>query len=329
MTTASPLSGNSKTAQHRRLDLFMTPTTQGSSSPSCLPDTPLFSSRCYYLGTFPHIMPSKSSPLKQQMTIDVEHDLIRELELLRDVAKRARKSDDKDDDEDLHLSTLLLTTNSLPVYMVCHLIYMALQGLTALHSLDIIHTDFEPDNILIHNLDYSDEEILTKFLPDSPVEIPENRSPKTQHIPHRWTYNSNNGAYGSAAVFSRYACDRNKDFDKDGDLLRRVPAQKPSITLEEALRRNSDSESKIPPGLTDMEEVMSASDVILKGGQAVPTSKRAELLALLNSDSPPHPGPGRTGVENVKQTSGMAELEEEMTCPLTPSSIYDALETKE
>lgn len=68
MTTASPLSGNSETAQHRRLDLFMTPTTQGSSSPSCLPDTPLFSSRCFYLGTFPHIMPSKCSPLKQQLT---------------------------------------------------------------------------------------------------------------------------------------------------------------------------------------------------------------------------------------------------------------------
>lgn len=114
-------------------------------------------------------------------------------------------------------------TNYLPVYMIRHLIYMVLQGLTALHSLNIIHTSeaihksnwltlhfsdecmylywtspFKPDNILIHNLDYSDEEKLTKFLADNPVETLENGLPKSQPIPHRWTYN--NSAYETELI---------------------------------------------------------------------------------------------------------------------------------
>ncbi|KAJ3903790.1 kinase-like domain-containing protein [Lentinula edodes] len=236
----------------------------------------------------------------------------------------ARESDDKDDDEDCEgfervpilldhftvtgpggdrrhfclvqnlystfVSALRCSspTNSLPVYMVCHLIYMALQGLTALYSLDIIHTDIKPDNILIHNLDYSDEERSTKFLAVNPVETLENGSPKTQHIPHRWTYKSLDfspavdiWAIGYltfellvgrclfypeggkeleswsveddhlAKMMELTGQQRDKDFEKDGDLLRRVHDLKPPIILEEALRRNSDSESKIPPGSTD------------------------------------------------------------------------------
>ncbi|KAF8829000.1 hypothetical protein HHX47_DHR3001224, partial [Lentinula edodes] len=57
-------------------------------------------------------------------------------------------------------------------------------------SLTNLCIDIKPDNILIHNLDYSDEERSTKFLAVNPVETLENGSPKTQHIPHRWTYKS-------------------------------------------------------------------------------------------------------------------------------------------
>ncbi|KAJ3914384.1 kinase-like domain-containing protein, partial [Lentinula edodes] len=130
------------------------------------------------------------------------------LEFLRDIAKRAGECDDKDDDEGCegfeHVPILLdhftvtvtghgrdrrhlcfvqnlystsvsalrnsSPTNSLPVYMIRHLIYMVLQGLTALHSLNIIHT----------------------------METLENGLPKSQPIPHRWTYN--NSAYETELI---------------------------------------------------------------------------------------------------------------------------------
>ncbi|KAJ3807982.1 kinase-like domain-containing protein [Lentinula aff. lateritia] len=129
--------------------------------------------------------------LTAEATQDVEHGLIRELEFLIDAHRRFEHVPILLDHltvtgpagdrhlclvQNLHSTSVSALrrsspTNSLPVYMVRHLIYMALQGLTALHSLNILHTE------------------LRKFLADNPVEMA-NGFPKSQPIPHKWTYNS-------------------------------------------------------------------------------------------------------------------------------------------
>ncbi|KAJ3900046.1 hypothetical protein F5879DRAFT_993226 [Lentinula edodes] len=286
--------------------------------------------------------------LTAEATNDVEHGLIHELEFLRDVAKRAGECDDKDDEYEgcegfEHVPILL---DHFTVTVTGH-------GRDRRHLCFVQNLyNIKPDNILIHNLDYSDEEKLTKFLADNPVETLENGLPKSQPIPHRWTYN--NSAYETELISATLvdlghaqrageqlstvtdlfttpalqvrapelilqsdfspavdiwvigclafellvghslfppegresdwsvednhlakmleltgqqqfppamlarAKNRNKYFDKDGNLLRRVHHLKPPIALEEALRRNSNSESKILRGLTDHDIVLAA-----------------------------------------------------------------------
>ncbi|KAJ3857492.1 kinase-like domain-containing protein [Lentinula lateritia] len=229
--------------------------------------------------------------LTAEATQDVEHGLIRELEFLIDAHRRFEHVPILLDHltvtgpagdrhlclvQNLHSTSVSALrrsspTNSLPVYMVRHLIYMALQGLTALHSLNILHTE------------------LRKFLADNPVEMA-NGSPKdSQPIPHKWAYNSS--AYETELISvtlgdlghggepgwnveddhlakmmeltgQRFPPDmiaraknRDKYFDNDGNLLR-IHDLEP-ITIEQAMRNY-----KIP-GLTE-HHIGLAADFIRK-----------------------------------------------------------------
>ncbi|KAJ4484003.1 kinase-like domain-containing protein [Lentinula lateritia] len=153
--------------------------------------------------------------LTAEATLDVDQGIVRELEFLKEVAKNA---EDRDDEGFEHLPMLLdnftatspggtrhlclvqtlfstsvsalrrsAPTKSLPVYMVRNILYMVLQALDTLHSLDIIHTDVKLDNILFTNALYSLDDAMDTFLAANPAEI-DGDSPRSQPIPHEWTY---------------------------------------------------------------------------------------------------------------------------------------------
>ncbi|KAF9071153.1 kinase-like domain-containing protein [Rhodocollybia butyracea] len=153
--------------------------------------------------------------LTAEATLDVDQGVVRELEFLKEIAKNAEERDDEGLE---HLPILLdnfsvtgpggtrhlclvqvlfstsvsalrrsAPTKSLPVYMVRNILYMVLQALDALHSLDIIHTDVKLDNILFTNALYSLDDRMDAFLAANPVET-DGDSPKSQPIPHEWTY---------------------------------------------------------------------------------------------------------------------------------------------
>ncbi|KAK7018874.1 kinase-like domain-containing protein [Favolaschia claudopus] len=80
-------------------------------------------------------------------------------------------------------------TKSLPLYMTRSIIYMTVNALASLHSLKIVHTDVKLDNILFSNARFSLDAKLETFLDSNPAEEdPETRIPKSQPIPHEWTY---------------------------------------------------------------------------------------------------------------------------------------------
>ncbi|KAJ3890276.1 kinase-like domain-containing protein [Lentinula edodes] len=153
--------------------------------------------------------------LTAEATLDVDQGIVRELEFLQEVAKNAEERDDEGFE---HLPTLLdsftatspggtrhlclvqtlfstsvsalrrsAPTKSLPVYMVRNILYMVLQALDTLHSLDIIHTDVKLDNILFTNALYSLDDAMDTFLAAHPAET-DGDSPRSQPIPHEWTY---------------------------------------------------------------------------------------------------------------------------------------------
>ncbi|KAF9058690.1 kinase-like domain-containing protein [Rhodocollybia butyracea] len=153
--------------------------------------------------------------LTAEATLDVDRGVVRELEFLKEIAKNAEERDDEGLE---HLPILLdnftvispggtrhlclvqtlfstsvsalrrsAPTKSLPVYMVRNILYMVLQALDALHSLDIIHTDVKLDNILFTNALYSLDDAMDAFLAANPTET-DGDSPKSQPIPHEWTY---------------------------------------------------------------------------------------------------------------------------------------------
>ncbi|KAJ3733611.1 kinase-like domain-containing protein [Lentinula guzmanii] len=156
--------------------------------------------------------------LTAEATLDVERGHVHELEFLKDIAQRAQTSDDEGPDylaillDDFtvtgpsgnrhlcmvqHLYSTSVSalrrsapTKSLPVYTVRNVIFMALHGLAYLHSLNIIHTDLKLDNILFANTLYSDDRELERYLSANPVELEEDGSPKSQPIPHKWTYDT-------------------------------------------------------------------------------------------------------------------------------------------
>ncbi|KAJ3749044.1 kinase-like domain-containing protein [Lentinula detonsa] len=156
--------------------------------------------------------------LTAEATLDVECGHVHELEFLKDIAQRAQTSDDEGLDylaillDDFtvtgpsgnrhlcmvqHLYSTSVSalrrsapTKSLPVYTVRNVIFMALHGLAYLHSLNIIHTDLKLDNILFANTLYSDNRELERYLSANPVELEEDGSPKSQPIPHKWTYDT-------------------------------------------------------------------------------------------------------------------------------------------
>ncbi|KAJ3868757.1 kinase-like domain-containing protein [Lentinula novae-zelandiae] len=153
--------------------------------------------------------------LTAEATLDVDQGIVRELEFLKEVAKNAEERDDEGFE---HLPTLLdsftasspggtrhlclvqtlfstsvsalrrsAPTKSLPAYMVRNILYMVLQALDALHSIDIIRTDVKLDNILFTNALYSLDDAMDTFLAANPAET-DGDSPRSQPIPHEWTY---------------------------------------------------------------------------------------------------------------------------------------------
>ncbi|KAJ4489376.1 kinase-like domain-containing protein [Lentinula edodes] len=153
--------------------------------------------------------------LTAEATLDVDQGIVRELEFLKEVAKNAEERDNEGFE---HLPTLLdnfiatspggtrhlclvqtlfstsvsalrrsALTKSLPAYMVRNILYMVLQALDTLHSLDIIHTDVKLDNILFTNALYSLDDAMDRFLAAHPAETGGD-SPRSQPIPHEWTY---------------------------------------------------------------------------------------------------------------------------------------------
>ncbi|KIK62527.1 hypothetical protein GYMLUDRAFT_72747 [Collybiopsis luxurians FD-317 M1] len=146
--------------------------------------------------------------LTAEATLDIDKGVVRKLEFLKEIAKNAEECDDEgfehlpilSDSFTVSSSTLFSTsvsalrrsapTKSLPVYMVRNILYMVLQALDALHSLDIIHTDVKLDNILFSNTLYSLDNEMENFLAAYPAET-DGDSPKSQPIPHRWTYKTN------------------------------------------------------------------------------------------------------------------------------------------
>ncbi|PPQ72308.1 hypothetical protein CVT24_004585, partial [Panaeolus cyanescens] len=80
-------------------------------------------------------------------------------------------------------------TKSLPVYMVRNFIYMTLNALKTIHSLNIVHTDVKLDNILFTNERYALESALEKYLEENPSQVnPDTQIPESQPIPSEWTY---------------------------------------------------------------------------------------------------------------------------------------------
>jgi serine/threonine-protein kinase SRPK3 len=115
--------------------------------------------------------------LTAEATSDVDKGVVRELEFLKEITKNSETHDEEEgfdylpillDDfivtspggtRHLCLVQVLFSTSvsalrrsaptkSLPVYMVRNIIYMVLQALDVLHSLDIIHTGTTPLSIL-------------------------------------------------------------------------------------------------------------------------------------------------------------------------------------
>lgn len=169
--------------------------------------------------------------LTVEATLDVDRGIVRELEFLQVIAEKAQKTDEEgldylpilsdnfivtspDGNRHLCLVQILLSasvsalrrsapTKSLPVYMVRNILYMVLQALATLHSLDIIHTgtilplsyllclqfckDVKLDNILFAETSYSYDAAMDTFLAANPPET-EGDSLKSQPIPHQWTY---------------------------------------------------------------------------------------------------------------------------------------------